>query len=450
MSSNQKAFCRKEPLSTSIMYNKTNINNIENIVENIIVNDENECMSTDHGNICDYINSDIFRMIPDIKIFSDENFDNYDFEINDHNDKFSELMSINQQTDDIIDSNDSYTRICTSLQTLINDAQSALQKKTNNDNNTYRSHSSQCLGLPSPRSRSSSRSSNVSNWLMNHYSPATSAWECGCGYCILCLAPDNISILESRPNSTRTTPITSRRNSIVSRQKYSGNSGNPGIPDIPEENFINRKQRQLSILKRLYRYQLEHKNVIQKITIYLNDDDSTPFPSSFGQNIFCNVNTVNFVNNTTKTNNNRTFYSNTYNNDNSNNNFNTTNYYNDTTNNYYSSIIEKDNKEFNVSKNFNSNRNFKSITKRFMNLLAITGILFGILQNSLLSSRRCGNLYYKRNLLGGPILLKILSQTLYAKRNSSVRSKRDMLAMIKVIKYVTVLFVGWSVGRMGS
>ncbi|CAG8792285.1 17327_t:CDS:1, partial [Cetraspora pellucida] len=59
MSSNQKTYCRKETLSTSVMYNKKNINNIdlqctglnkvvnENIVENII---ENDNLLTDRGN----------------------------------------------------------------------------------------------------------------------------------------------------------------------------------------------------------------------------------------------------------------------------------------------------------------------------------------------------------------------------------------------------------------
>ncbi|CAG8669971.1 35244_t:CDS:2 [Racocetra persica] len=61
MSSNQKTYCRKEILSTSLMYNKKNINNIdlqcnglnkvvnENIVENII---ENDNLLTDRGNNC--------------------------------------------------------------------------------------------------------------------------------------------------------------------------------------------------------------------------------------------------------------------------------------------------------------------------------------------------------------------------------------------------------------
>ncbi|KAF0514525.1 sel1 repeat protein [Gigaspora margarita] len=517
----------------------------------------------------DYNDSDIFKLIPDVKIFSsDDNVEIYDYEIDDYNDKLSDLI---HKSDD---STDSFDRICTSLQTLINDAQIALQKKPSNDN-FHLSHSPQCLGLPSTRSRSSSRSSNVSNWLMNHYSPANSAWECGCGYCVLCLASDNISIIESRPNSTRTTPRTSRRNSVTSRQKCL-NPGNPTIPDIPEENFVNRKQRQLSVIKRLYRYQLEHKSdykrscenlelELQKFvstalmdssssscddyesideftcykcrndsnhslfvetpkkdgmlwrkrlwnylkekvlasplissdkdttTSYNNieeihddyyddftnnnwsnyykdddysnsssayshdpriDDDSTPFPSSFGQNIFCNVN---IVNNTTKTNNNRTSYSNNiYNNDNSNNTFNTkNNYYHDTvtTNNYYySSSSDKDNnKENMISKNVHSISNFPSITKkRFMNLFAIIGILIGILQNGFISSKGNGNLYYKRKLMGGPLLLTIISRALYAKRNNGVRSKKDVIAMIKVIKYVTVLFVGWSVGRMGS
>ncbi|RIB11967.1 hypothetical protein C2G38_2042232 [Gigaspora rosea] len=606
MSSNQKTYCRKETLSTSsIMYNKTN--NIENIVENnIIVKDENDCVSTDED-ICssvdeliqqlrtdlkqtrelitalesrlklteqtsqlvlgelkhlteqesescttaveeinqddydDYNDSNIFKIIPDVKIFSsDDNVEIYDYEIDDYNDKFSDLI---HQSDD---STDSFDRICTSLQKLINDAQIALQKKPSNDN-FHLSHSTQCLGLPSTRSRSSSRSSNVSNWLMNHYSPANSAWECGCGYCVLCLASDNISIIESRPASTRTTPRTSRRNSIASRQKCLNSTGNHNIPDIPEENFVNRKQRQLSVIKRLYRYQLEHKsdykrscenlelelqkfvstalmdssssscddyesiddfttcykcrndsnhnlfvespkkdNMIwrKRIWNYLKekvllaspsisssddndtnynnieeihddydddfinnnwsnyykyddysnsssstysriDDDSTPFPSSFGQNIFCNVNIVNFVNNTTKTNNNRTFYSNnTYNN--SNNNFNTkNNYYYDKDNN------NKENTTI-TTKNVKSISNFPSITKRFMNLLAIIGILIGILQNGFISSKRNGNLYYKRKLMGGPLLLTIISRALYAKRNNGVRSKKDVIAMIKV------------------
>ncbi|CAG8582135.1 35516_t:CDS:2 [Gigaspora margarita] len=454
MSSNQKTYCRKETLSTSaIMYNKTN--NIENIVENIIVKDENDCVSTDHEDICSSVDELIQQLRTDLK------------QTRELITALESRLKLTEQTSQLVLGELKHLteqEICTSLQTLINDAQIALQKKPSNDN-FHLSHSPQCLGLPSTRSRSSSRSSNVSNWLMNHYSPANSAWECGCGYCVLCLASDNISIIESRPNSTRTTPRTSRRNSVTSRQKCL-NPGNPTIPDIPEENFVNRKQRQLSVIKRLYRYQLEHKSDYKKNDDYSNsssayshdpriDDDSTPFPSSFGQNIFCNVN---IVNNTTKTNNNRTFYSNNnYNNDNSNNNFNTkNNYYHDTvtTNNYYyySSSSDKDNnKENMISKNVNSISNFPSITKkRFMNLFAIIGILIGILQNGFISSKGNGNLYYKRKLMGGPLLLTIISRALYAKRNNGVRSKKDVIAMIKVIKYVTVLFVGWSVGRMGS
>ncbi|CAG8626822.1 25283_t:CDS:2, partial [Gigaspora rosea] len=278
MSSNQKTYCRKETLSTSsIMYNKTN--NIENIVENnIIVKDENDCVSTDED-ICSSVDELIQQLRTDLK-----------------------------QTRELI----------TALE-------SPLQKKPSNDN-FHLSHSTQCLGLPSTRSRSSSRSSNVSNWLMNHYSPANSAWECGCGYCVLCLASDNISIIESRPASTRTTPRTSRRNSIASRQKCLNSTGNHNIPDIPEENFVNRKQRQLSVIKRLYRYQLEHKSDYKR---------------------------------------------------------------------------------------------------------TIIGILIGILQNGFISSKRNGNLYYKRKLMGGPLLLTIISRALYAKRNNGVRSKKDVIAMIK-------------------
>ncbi|CAG8552672.1 19501_t:CDS:2, partial [Racocetra fulgida] len=246
MSNNQKTYCRKETLSTSLMYNKKNINNIdlqctglnkvvnENIVENII---ENDNLLTDRGNNCscttaveeinqDYSDSDIFKPIPDVRIFSSDEMmiENYDYET----------------------------------------YESTLQKKPNNDN-VHRSHSQQCLGLPSTRSRSSSRSSNVSNWLMNHCSSATSAWECGCGYCILCLAPDNMSIIESRPASTRTTPRPSRRNSVSSRQKCQ-KCLNYAFPDIPEENSssFNKKHHQLAILKRLYRHQLDHKSDYKK------------------------------------------------------------------------------------------------------------------------------------------------------------------------------------------
>ncbi|CAG8805186.1 15782_t:CDS:2, partial [Racocetra persica] len=393
-------------------------------------------------------------------------------------------------------------------------AQIALQKKPNNDN-VHRSHSQQCLGLPSTRSRSSSRSSNVSNWLMNHCSSATSGWECGCGYCILCLAPDNMSIIESRPASTRTTPRPSRRNSVsVSSRQKCQKCLNYGIPDIPEENSssFNKKQHQLAILKRLYRHQLEHKSDYKKscenlelelqkfvstalmdsyscddhetidgftchkcrndlfveapkkeVTIwrkriwnYLkekilpsplissttsynseeilgddfvdfthnnwsnyydeysnssshssyshdtrNDDDSTPFPSSFGQNIFCNVNIDSKENKVSKEDMTRDA----------------------------ARDVAKD-----VTKNVKSisKQNIQSITKRCMNLLAIIGVLVGILQNGFIPSKRNGNLNFnsKRTLIRGPILLDIISRALYTKKNRSVKSKRDMLVMM--------------------
>ncbi|CAG8617740.1 19591_t:CDS:2 [Cetraspora pellucida] len=428
MSSNQKTYCRKETLSTSVMYNKKNINNIdlqctglnkvvnENIVENII---ENDNLLTDHGN-------------------------NY--------------------------------------------AQIALQKKPYNDN-VHRSHSQQCLGLPSTRSRSSSRSSNVSNWLMNHCS-ATSALECGCGCCILCLASvDNMSIIESRPASTKTTPrasrrnsVTSRRNSVTSRQKCQ-KCLNYGIPDIPEENCssFNKKQHQLSILKRLYRHQLEHKTDYRKscenlelelqkfVSTALMDSSCDDFYENF-EGFAChkcrndskkfdlivdppkNDGSIwrkriwNYLKEKILTS--SLISSNTSYNNNSSEDLHI-DVFDDLTNNNWSNYYKYDDYSNSSSTYSNDTRNDDDSTP-FPSSFAIIGVLVGVLQNGFIHSRRNGNLNFnsKRKSIGGPIL-DIISLALYTKKNRSVKSKRDILVMMRVIKYVTVLFVGWSVGRMG-
>jgi len=158
----------------------------------------------------------------------------------------SSELSIIQHPDD---TNESFNRICSALQNLINDAQVALQKPNSS------SSSNQLLGLPqkTTRPRAQSWSSNVGSWIMNHYNP--SPVVCECGSCWLCLE-SNGSSLSSTTTTAKTTPKSSRANSISSTRNFSL------LKSQQEES--NKRQVQLARIKKHYRKKLEGRSDYRK------------------------------------------------------------------------------------------------------------------------------------------------------------------------------------------
>ncbi|RIA84889.1 hypothetical protein C1645_831610 [Glomus cerebriforme] len=149
----------------------------------------------------------------------------------------SSESSIIQHADD----NDSFNRICSALQNLINDGQVALQKPNSSSSN-------QLLGLPqtTTRPRAQSWSSNVSNWIMNHYNP--SPMMCECGSCWLCLESSGSSL----SSTTKTTPKSSRANSMSSAQHSS-----LSLTSQQRESY--NRQVNLAGIKKQYRKKLESR-----------------------------------------------------------------------------------------------------------------------------------------------------------------------------------------------
>ncbi|CAI2166326.1 1779_t:CDS:2 [Funneliformis geosporum] len=136
------------------------------------------------------------------------------------------------------------------------------------------------------------------------------------------------------------------------------------------------------------------------------EDSSNPFPSSFintlnfGQNIF-NFN-VNLVHSTTN------------------------NYNKKRTNNYFNDI---DNSSHSTS--------LRTLALKSMNFLAMIGFMFSM-------SQAIGS-----NSPASSAIMNIAARNIRS-RAGGRRSGNNPLIMIKVIKYIAVLFVGWAAGRSGK
>jgi hypothetical protein len=168
----------------------------------------------------------------------------------------------------------------------------------------------------------------------------------------------------------------------------------------------------------------------------LNEDSSDPFPSSFtntlniGQNIFnFNVKINSTTNNYNKTTNNCF-------NDIDNSIHTTTNNYqncHNTINNY-----EEKSSQLNLTTRQSCSKKIKSLATRFTNLLAMIGLIISMSQTVIL------------NPTNTPALMSVAARNLIRSNVKRRRSRNDMILMIKVIKYVSVLFVGWAAGRIGK
>ncbi|CAG8472514.1 1007_t:CDS:2 [Funneliformis mosseae] len=388
---------------------------------------------------------------------------------------------------------------------------------------------------------SQSWSSNVGSWIINHYNP--SPIVCECGICWLCLESSGSS-LPSTTTTARTTPKSSRANSISLTRKFSFS--------LKPQQESDKRQVQLARIKKQYRKKLEGRfdyrkscedleMELQKLIttaistgvehglmnspVYqqfqdgeafeifgkheqfreleedvLNNDNgnvdhekksskwrrqnsnenveedngyssyssynsswnpssrdyrensneegeedpSNPFPSSFintlnlGQNIF-NFN-VNLVHSTT-------------------NNYNkkrTNNYFNDIdnsshttsiTNNYYNNNDDK-NTIMTTTTNNNEEKSsqlgltkeskkLQSLALKCMNFLAMMGFMFSMSQAIVSNSPVA------------PAIMNIAARNIRS-RAGGRRSGNNPIMMIKVIKYMAVLFVGWAAGRSGK
>ncbi|GBB90022.1 hypothetical protein RclHR1_01690007 [Rhizophagus clarus] len=474
------------------------------------------------------------------------------------------------------DTNDSYNRICSAVQSLINDAQVALQKPDPS--------SLQLLGLPqtTTRPRAQSWSSNVSSWIMNQYNP--SSMLCECGTCWLCLDSSGNSLT----STTRTTPKSSRANSISSSQP-------PSLSFLSQQESYSTHNKQVNLagIKKQYRKKLESKspyrkscddldvalqklistavsagvehglmqspvyrefmerddsnyfrnydddeisddnsffktfgifckhdqieelesavlndnndndngknesskwrrriwNCLRKMGINfhndknsdnineyveeeeiedgygsyssyssynsswksssdyqenLNEDSSNPFPSSFtntlnfGQNIL-NFN-VNLINSTTNNYNKTT--KNCFNEIDNSIHTTTNNYQNcyNTINNYEekSSQLNLTTKEESTIQRQTSSKAIKSLASKFTNLLAMIGLILSFSQTIIL------------NPTNTPALMRVAARNMIRSNVKRRRNRSDIILMIKVIKYVSVLFVGWAAGRIGK
>ncbi|PKC75752.1 hypothetical protein RhiirA1_528541 [Rhizophagus irregularis] len=172
-------------------------------------------------------------------------------DINDLSSSQIELTTTSRSSLELQPSDDSYNRICSAVQSLINDAQVALQKPNPSSSN-------QLLGLPqtTTRPRAQSWSSNVSSWIMNQYNP--SSMVCECGTCWLCL--ESCNSLSSTTTTTRPTPKSSRANSLTS-----AHTPPLSLTSQQQESF-NTYNRQVNLagIKKQYRKKLESRSSYRK------------------------------------------------------------------------------------------------------------------------------------------------------------------------------------------
>ncbi|CAG8449432.1 18242_t:CDS:2 [Rhizophagus irregularis] len=458
-------------------------------------------------------------------------------DINDLSSSQIELTTTSRSSLELQPSDDSYNRICSAVQSLINDAQVALQKPNPSSSN-------QLLGLPqtTTRPRAQSWSSNVSSWIMNQYNP--SSMVCECGTCWLCL--ESCNSLSSTTTTTRPTPKSSRANSLTS-----AHTPPLSLTSQQQESF-NTYNRQVNLagIKKQYRKKLESRssyrkscddldmalqklistavsagvehglthspiyrqysesmerddsgdrydyfrnhdddeinydnksskwrrriwNCLQKMGINFNnknnndkenveeqegiedgygsyssyssynsswnsssdyqensnEDTSDPFSLNIGQNIF-NFN-VNLINSTTNN------YNKTTNNsineiDNS---------IHTTTNNYqncYNTINNYEEKSSQSTYRQSGSKKIKSLATKFTNMLAMIGLIISMSQTIIL------------NPTNTPALMSVAARNIIRSNVKRRRSRGEMILMIKVIKYVSVLFVGWAAGRIGK